>query len=479
MRPLLASLAVMLAALPVPALAQHALVGATLIDGSGDDAVEDAVVVVEKGVIACAGTRQDCPLPAATQVTDVSGSFLAPGLIDAHVHFAQTGWLDGRPDGVGDRSVLPYAETVQNLRNDPGRWHRAYLCSGVTAVFDVGGAPWTVTGEQAQGERRSDRAHVRAAGPLITHVSGQMNPLFAYGPLEDQPTFMAFESPEQIRADVARLREMGSDAVKVWFVPPGSPDEMARLNGLMMEAGAAARDAGLPLIVHATELEAAKTALRAGAQMLVHSVTDKPVDQEFLDLLLANEAFYAPTMVVGRNWTLALLSAATGEPARYRDDMHCVDGDLARLLENPGIVNEAILARTEGRITPFAVAMEDKGRELAMIEQNLRTVRDAGGRIVLSTDAGNPLTLHGPSVHDEMEAMQAAGMTPHEILLAAGPVAAQAMRMDDTIGTLREGMTADLVVLSEDPREDISAFRSLTHVMREGVLHTQEELQVR
>ncbi|WP_338242616.1 amidohydrolase family protein [Aurantiacibacter hainanensis] len=479
MRSLSVSMAITLAALAASASAQQALVGGTLIDGTGNAAIEDSVVVVENGTITCAGTQADCPLPSGVRVTDVSGSFVTPGLVDAHVHFAQTGWLDGRPDGLRDRSVLPYADTVQALWDNPGRWHRAYLCSGVTAVFDVGGAPWTVTGEHADGEGRADRAHVRAAGPLITHVSDEVSDHFSYGPLADQPTFLPMETPEQIRADVARVRDMGSDAVKVWFVAPASPDDMDRLNDLMMVAGEAAREVGLPLIVHATELEAAKTALRAGAKMLVHSVTDQPLDQEFLDLLLANDAFYAPTLVVGRNWSLALLSASTGEPAQYRDDDRCVDEDLVQLLANPGIATDAVLARTDGRVTPFGERMESEGRELAMMEQNLRAVRDAGDRIVLATDAGNPLTLHGPSALDELEAMQAAGMTPDEIMQAAGPVAAEALRMGDSIGALRAGMTADLLVLAEDPRNDISAFRSLTHVMRQGVLQRQEELQVR
>jgi len=467
-----------LMAMANPAIAQTVLTGGTLIDGTGGEAVSDAVIVVRDGRISCAGTRSDCAVPDGADVVDVSGHFITPGLIDAHVHFSQTGWLDGRPDGLRDADTLPYADAIQALWSDPGRWHRSYLCSGTTAVFDVGGAPWTVTGEQARGEGRSDRVHVRAAGPLITHANG-INPLFAYGPLADQPVFMAMESEEQIRADVARLREMGSAAVKVWYLAPPSPEDASRLDALMMVAGEAARDAGLPLIVHATELQQAKTALRAGAKMLVHSVVDAPVDQEFIDLLLANDAFYAPTIVVGRNWSLALLSAATGEPADYRDDNACVADATVALLENPGLATEAVLARSDGQITPHAKRMEGEGVEAVYIAMNLRAVRDAGGRIVLATDAGNPLTLHGPSVLDELEAMQAAGMTPVEVIQAAMPQGAAAMGMADTIGTLQEGKVADLLVLAQDPREDVSAFRALTHVMREGELRTQQELQVR
>lgn len=461
-----------------PALAHTALTGGTLIDGSGGDAVDDAIVIIDQDRISCAGTRVDCPIPAGTQVIDIRGQFITPGLIDAHVHFSQTGWLDGRPDGLRDRDTLPYAEAVSALRADPGRWHRSYLCSGVTAVFDVGGPPWTLTGSHRHGDRRSDRVHVRAAGPLVTHADA-LNTHFSYGPLADQPMFLPLESPEQIRADVARLQAWGSDAVKVWFLAPPAPEAAPRLNALAMEAGAAAREAGLPLIVHATELAQAKTALRAGANMLVHSVVDRPVDQEFLDLLLANDATYAPTLVVGRNWSLAMLSAATGEPAAIRDDSACVDEDMMALLGNPGIATEAVLARSQGRITPFAMRMEGEGVEMTIMAANLRAVRDAGGRIVLATDAGNPLTLHGPSAFDELDAMQAAGMTPAEVIHAATAQGAVAMDMAESIGTVQAGKIADLLVLGEDPRESVSAFRSLTHIMRAGILRSQEELQVR
>ncbi len=376
MRWLAAACGASLLAAASPAAAQTALVGATLIDGNDNAAIEDAVVTIASGRIACAGSWAECPLPNGATAVDVSGRFITPGLIDAHVHFGQTGWLDGRPDGLRDRGTLPYNETVLALWEDPGRWHRSYLCSGITAVFDVGGAPWTVTGEQADGEGRADRAHVRSAGMLITWLDS-LNEVFAYGPIADQPMFLPMETETQVRADIARLKALGSDAVKVWFVAPPTPEDAARLDELIMIAGDAAREAELPLIVHATELEAAKTALRSGATMLVHSVVDEPVDQEFLDLLLANNAYYVPTIVVGQNWSVAMLSAATGEPVTIRDDKGCVDEELAAL-----------------------------------------------------------------------------------------------------IGKLQAGMVADLLVLTSDPREDIAAFRTITHVMREGELYAQEDLRV-
>lgn len=469
------SLAVALLLASGPLAAREALVGGTVIDGMGR-AIENGVVVIEKDRIACVGTAADCPIDRRTKRSDVSGKFITPGLVDAHVHFAQTGWIDGRPDGLEDKAVYPYEATIAALRADPGRWHRSYLCAGVTAVLDTGGAPWTVTDPHATDTARSDRVHVRAAGPLITH--GGRNENFAYGSLASQSTFLPMESIVQVRADVARVKAMGASAIKVWYLDPPKGRE-AELEALLMETGAAARAAGLPLIIHATELRNAKAALKAGAQMLVHSVEDAPVDAEFLSLLKANDAVYAPTLVVGRNWTRAALAIATGEAPTVDDPNKCADTAIMERVNNPGAMRAAFEKDWGGKVTPIARGFERIGREAYVMAANLRAVRDAGGRIVLATDAGNPLTLHGPSVNWELEAMQAAGMTPGEVIVAATGGAARAIGMGGSIGTLERGKTADLVVLVEDPRKDVKAYRSLTHVMRAGVLKTQKELQVR
>jgi N-acyl-D-aspartate/D-glutamate deacylase len=81
-----------------------AVVGGTLVDGTGAAATEDANVIVEDGKISCVGARDRCPAPAGARVLDAAGKWITPGLIDAHVHFSQSGWIDARPQriwGVG------------------------------------------------------------------------------------------------------------------------------------------------------------------------------------------------------------------------------------------------------------------------------------------------------------------------------------------------------------------------------------------
>ena len=110
---------------------------------------------------------------------------------------------------------------------------------------------------------------------------------------------------------------------------------------------------------------------------------------------------------------------------------------------------------------------------------NLRRVVEAGIPVAMGTDAGNPLTLHGPSVYAEMEAMQAAGLTPMQVLLAATRDAAAAMGRGDDLGTVEAGKIADLLVLDADPVADVANLRRLRAVVRAGVLRPQESLRVR
>lgn len=447
-----------------------AIVGGTIVDGTGRDAVPNGVVVVQGGRIACVGTVAQCAVPAGATRVDASGRFITPGLVDAHVHFSQTGWVDGRPDGLAAPSLYPYPETARSLRANPARWYRSYLCSGITAVYDVGGHPWT-TALPAQAERDPMAPHVRAAGPLITHAG--RSALDVDGEIY---TFLPMATPADVQASVATLKAMGAQAVKVWYLAPPTA-RRDELDARMMEVGAAAKAAGLDLIVHATGLREAKVALRAGAVLLVHSVEDRPVDDEFLALLAANRAIYAPTLVVGRNASRARSSIELGAPHPVDDPGKCVDSATVAKVANVEPLRALIPAERRNAEIAFR-RLEGAGFRGAVMADNVRRVHAAGGTVVVATDAGNPLTLHGPSIYQEMEALQAAGIPAPEIVVMATRNGARALGRAD-IGTLEQGKLADLLILAEDPRATVRAFRSLTHVMRAGRLHAQPSLSQR
>jgi imidazolonepropionase-like amidohydrolase len=436
----------------------RALVGATLADGTGADPVPDSAVVIRDGRIECAGPRAACPVPAGVAVTDLSGRWIAPGLIDAHVHFSQTGWADGRPDALDVRERHPYPEVAAELRRHPERAGRSLLCSGVTAAFDVGGFPWTFE-LPAWAEPRTDVPRLAAAGPLLSTLDPWLN-------LPAARQFIYLKDADAAREGVRYLHAAGADAVKVWYIRTGEPGRAEAVRA----AGEAAGRHGLPLIVHATGLDEAKEALRAGARLLVHSVWDRPVDEEFLRLAREAGAIYTPTLTVGRGYQRMFESALSDRPLSIDDPNGCVSPEVrSKLAETPGL-------------DPGATADELAAREARLAEreriaaENLKRVAAAGIPVALGTDAGNPLTLHGPSVHAELEAMQAAGLTPMQVLVAATRDAAAALGRQEDLGTLEKGKHADLLVLAADPTKDAASFRQLVSVMRGGELRTVEEL---
>jgi imidazolonepropionase-like amidohydrolase len=441
---------------PAPA---RALVGATLIDGTGAPPVAGAVVLLRGGKIECAGPRAACPVPAGADVLDVSGLWIVPGVIDAHVHFSQTGWADGRPDALDVRAKHPYDQVEAGLRLHPERFGRSYLCSGVTSVFDVGGYPWTLA-LPAWAEPDPEVPRIAAAGPLLSTRDHWVNL-----PAERQFIFLRDEAAA--REGVRYLQNEGAAAVKVWFIPEKPIPE---LEPLVAAAGDEARIRRLPLIVHATGLAEAKAALRAGARVLVHSVWDVPVDQEFLDLAKRQGTFYCPTLTVMRGYQRMFESAASRRPPAVDDPNGCVDPEtLARVAETAGLES----SRTAEQL---ATSAQRTGEREQVAAANLVTVARAGIPVAMGTDAGNPLTLHGVSVYAEMEAMQRAGLAPREVLIAATRGGAAAMGRDKELGTIEKGKLADLLVVAADPQADIANLRRLRWVVRGGVVRSLSEL---
>lgn len=444
----------------------RAFVGATLIDGRGGPPVPDAVIITRAGKIECAGPRATCPVPEDVRGLDLKGHWITPGIVDAHVHFSQTGWADGRPDALDVRERHPYERTMADGEAHPERWFRSYLCSGVTSVFDVGGYAWTIALARRV-EVDANAPRMAAAGPLLSTLDHWLN-------LPAERQFIHLTDEASARAGVRYLAARGASAVKVWYIVDAERPVEASAPGVLA-AGEEARRAGLPLIVHATGLAEAKVALRAGARLLVHGVGDQPLDDEFVALARQNGAVYCPTLTVVRGYLRMNESVLSRRPPDVDDPNGCVDAATrAKLAETAALEAPA-------RITPETVEAQRKrvaDRE-AVQAANLKRLQDAGVTIAMGTDAGNPLTLHGPSVYAEMEAMQASGLSPMQVLVAATRGGSLAMGREKDLGTLEKGKAADLVVLSADPTADVAALRRVRHVVRGGVVRSIEELSAR
>lgn len=426
---------------------------------AGDAIEPDATIILDGDRIMSIGAASAVRVPAGARLLDASGKWIIPGLIDGHVHFFQSGNIYTRPDTMDLTAVVPYAQEVARNKARLPATFKVWIASGVTSVVDVGGPFWNFDVRTAAANA-AVAPQVAVAGPLISMVGDPKLEL-------DDPPIVRTDSVDEALALVARLLPRKPDYVKVWFIHrPGT--DLAAQEAIVAAVGSAAHKAGVPLAVHATELETAKAALRAGADYLVHSVEDEPVDGDFIALMKRNRALYCPTLWVhsGYGYAFAGLWRPTAAEARLADPqilaMMAGIAHLPRDLLPPRLTK--LLDEAHAPPSP------------TMMLRNLKTVHDAGIPVVMGTDAGNIGTLHGPSVFREMALMQEAGLTPLQVLRAATVTGARAARRDATSGRIVPGQTADLVLLSADPTVDINNASQIYRVIRAGHVYDPDEL---
>lgn len=448
------------------------ITGITVIypERSGADAAEPhSTVMIHDGRIQFVDQNVTLELPQGATVIDGRGKYLIPGLVDSHVHFFQSGNLYTRPDAADFNAVVPYAqETARNRARLPMTF-KVWLASGVTGVVDIGGPFWNFeVRDRATATAAAPRMAV--AGPLISMVD---RPQLDLG----DPPIIRIDSPEAARALIARQLPHKPDYIKVWFIHRQG-DDLAAQEAIVKAAGDAAHEAGLKLAVHATELVVAKAALRAGADFLVHSVFDQPVDDEFVALAKARNVLYCPTLFVVQGYPLALSGQWRATPIellRADPQILLAMDDLAGIPADklPERVRKLMADAKPGQMLTSSSTLAATPRTGM---ENLRRLVDAGVTVVMGTDAGNIGTLHGPSIHREFVLMREAGLTPAEILRSATTNGALALGLADTTGRIAPGMRADLVILDADPLADVGNLQKVYRVLKDGVVYDPGEL---
>ncbi|MCE3263087.1 MAG: amidohydrolase [Pseudoduganella sp.] len=396
-------------ALALPAMAAETTLIRNVRVFDGETVHAGRSVLLDGGKIASADFKGAAP--AGAKVVDGAGRTLMPGMIDAHVHAYR--FLE-----------LP-------------------LLFGVTTQVDMFmpvAAMQAVHARMAKGENK-DAADVFSAGVLATAPGGHGT---EYGlPI---PTL---SKPEEAQAWVdARVAE-GSDFIKIVMEPgrPGHPMnslDLPTVKALVQ----AAHQRGKLAVIHISRLDDARLALEAGADGLVHLFTGAsiaPADvQALVKLAKQRKAFIIPTFSV--------MESIAGVHA------HDLTGDkgLAALLDKEQL---AILKSSHGK----------EARPAIMTAPNavVAALRDAGVPLLAGTDAGNPGTLYGVSMHHELLAMTKAGLTPLQALAAATSAPAKAFRLDKR-GKIANGYKADVVLVDGDPTSDILATRRIVEVWKDG-----------
>ena len=375
----------------------------------GEELHQGLTVVVEDGVISAVGS--DVQLPEDSEVIDGAGHTLLPGLIDAHQHVFTE-------EALHQNAVFG-TTTVLDMFTDPG----------FAALMRE---------EQAAGEAGA-RAQLLSAGILATAPDGHGSQFGV--PVE------GLTAPEQAHDWVAERLAEGSDYIKV-VLETGA--EMGfELPSLSPEIAAAvisaAQEQGLLTVTHVQTLAEAQIALDAGTDGLAHIFTDEVADDSFIAAAAERGLFVIPTLTVFQSLPDGQVDEAT--------------------LNDPQLSPYLGPADLQSLSQPFA------GFELMSIGtglENVRLLHEAGVPILAGTDAMNPGTAYGASLHRELELLVEAGLTPEEALAAATSVSADMFGLSER-GRIAEGLRADLVLVEGDPTSDIRATRNIVAVYVGGV----------
>ncbi|MFD0738856.1 CIA30 family protein [Lysobacter koreensis] len=375
----------------------------------GERVIDRANVVVRDGRIVAAGAGA---IPAGLATIDGSGKTLLPGFIDAHTH----SWGSAQGDA---------------------------LRFGVTSELDMLG-DWNrlpALKQQRESLARTAQADLWSAGAAVTAPGGHGT---QYG--MKVPTLAA---DGDAQAFVAARAAEGSDYIKIIVEDFSTHAADRRLPTLTPPQVAAAIDAAHRndrlAVVHVSRQQDAQHAIDAGANGLVHLFVDAPATPGFVRAADARDAFVVPT--------LSVLASVAGV------------GEGAKLAADPRLQPQ-LSGEQAGQLKarfPGASRNQLFGNAL----RSVAALHDAGVTILAGTDAGNPGTAHGASLHGELELLVRAGLSPAEALTAATAAPARRFGISDR-GRIAIGQRADLLLVAGDPTRDITATRAIDTVWKNG-----------
>jgi len=404
-------------------------------------------------------------LEKGTRVIDCKGKIILPGYIDTHIHFFQSADLFTRPDGADLNSVRPYKDEIAWIKSHLNDVFARYIRCGITSVVDVGGPFWNFeVRKTANATAKAPR--VAVAGPLISSVSREKLDL-------GDPPIVKIDSPDQAREFVGKLAAQNPDLVKIWYIV----DKDHPVDGFRPIIRATVEESHahkIRVAVHATELETARAAVEEGADILVHSVVDKPVDDAFVKLLKDRHIILCPTLVVferyGRTFSHQLNLT--------REEKAWGNPEVIASLDVRTIPSDKLPDRIKSALAKPDEALDRIKKTYEVALPNLKKLEDAGITIAAGTDAGNIGTIHGPALFREFQLMKEAGLTNMQILESATVNAAKLFGGDTGahIGKIDNGYFADLVILKSNPVDDIANASEIDTVIKNGVVYPADSI---
>ncbi len=367
-------------------------------------------VFVENGKISAIGNA--IKIPDQTPSYDGAGKTLLPGLIDSHTHTY----------GDAQKDALRFGVTTElDMFSD---WH---LLAGAKT--------------QRESYARTEQADLWSAGTLATVPGGHGT---EYGAI---PTLSkAAEAPAFVQARI----DEGSDYIKIVLDDGSAYGPSVHIKSMAPDVAQALITAAhlhhKKALFHIATLKDATLAVEQGADGLMHSFIDQIADPDFIKKVKRANLFVVPTLSV----TASLAGAAEGKTLAsdtYLQDFLSVAQSNALKASFPSQwINPNVL-------------------ETAM--SNAKLLHLAGIPILAGTDAGNPSTSHGASMHEELSLLVKAGFTPAQALHAATALPAKIFGLNDR-GRIAVGLRADMVLVNGDPTENIADTRQIQVIWKNG-----------
>jgi imidazolonepropionase-like amidohydrolase len=378
----------------------------------GEKTVERATVVVDGGRIVA--FAPGAHIPNGFRIIQGGGKTLLPGLIDSHVHVF------------------------------PGAQHDA-LRFGVTTELDMFDLSHEFKEWRAQRESlaSTNEADTWAAGTGVTVKGG--------GPLQDLPPTVevpTLDSTAAARDFVGERIAEGSDYIKLFVenlseyhsaktLPTLSRDEVCAVI-------TAAHEAGKMTTAHAQAEWAAEEAIECGTDGLAHMFPDKIADADFIKLAKAHHIFVQTTDAVWAGVSGFELAKRLAEDSRVA------------VYLSPTQKQSLLIETKNPHREFFSTALK-----------NTQILHEAGISLLAGTDAPNPGTAHGVSLHEELQILVKAGYTPEQALNAATALPARVFHLGNR-GRIAVGARADLVLVNGDPTKNIADTLSIDHIWKNG-----------
>jgi imidazolonepropionase-like amidohydrolase len=401
----------------------------TLIDGTGKAAVPASAMVVTNGRITWIGSASGLKAPASAETIDLGGKFMMPGVVNTHTHIGNTVDLDQ------DKKYYTAENIEKNLK--------IFAEYGITAALSMG-TDQDIIFKIRAAQRASGRptvARVFTAGQGLVFKGG-------YGGLAG--VNQQFSDASEIPAAVDEQAAKHPDAIKFWM-----DDELGHYPKMPYTMSKAIIDQAhkhhLKTLAHIFYLADAIELSNEGLDGFVHTVRDKPVDQTLIDAMKKHNTW----QIAGTLSREASMFAYGSMPAFIDDPffVRAASPNAIKTLKDPAHQKQVASDPNYSKYPGF----------YAMAKTNYKKEADSGVKYAMGTDTGPPGRFPGYGEHWEMEAMQEAGLTPMEVIVASTRSGAEFLGAKD-IGTIEKGKWADLLILDANPLDDVHNMRKIASV---------------